>query len=63
MEEKIENWDLILKDVNLTIHKNETIAFVGESGSGKTTLLNLIAGLLEPTTGLYKLDDKKILIH
>lgn len=57
---KYENGDLILKDVNLTIHKNETIAFVGESGSGKTTLVNLIAGLLEPTKGVYKLDDKEI---
>lgn len=57
---KYENGDLILKNVNLTIHKNETIAFVGESGSGKTTLVNLIAGLLEPTTGVYKLDNKEI---
>lgn len=57
---KYENGDLILKDVNLIIHKNETIAFVGESGSGKTTLVNLIAGLLEPTTGVYKLDNKEI---
>ncbi len=57
---KYENGDLILKDINLTIHKNETIAFVGESGSGKTTIVNLIAGLLVPTTGVYKLDDIEI---
>ncbi|MCC6180933.1 MAG: ABC transporter ATP-binding protein [Bacteroidia bacterium] len=57
---KYENGDLILKDINLTIHKNETMAFVGESGSGKTTIVNLIAGLLAPTTGVYKLDDIEI---
>src|SRR5690606_3425999 len=37
----------ILKDISLSICKNETIAFVGESGSGKTTLLNVITGLLQ----------------
>ena len=44
----------ILKDVNLNIRKNESIAFVGESGSGKTTLVNLIAGLfLDEKGGVY----------
>jgi ABC-type multidrug transport system fused ATPase/permease subunit len=35
-----------LKNINLTIPKNKTIAFVGSSGSGKTTLTNIITGLL-----------------
>jgi subfamily B ATP-binding cassette protein MsbA len=43
--------DGILKKINLTIVKNETIAFIGESGSGKTTLVNLISGLLKPSEG------------
>ena len=41
----------ILKDINLNIAKNKTIAFVGESGSGKTTLINVLAGLLRPISG------------
>lgn len=45
-----------LKDICLSIHKNETIAFVGESGSGKTTLLNIICGLLEPDKGNIMVD-------
>ncbi len=31
----------ILKDINLSIEKGETVAFVGMSGGGKSTLINL----------------------
>lgn len=48
----------VLKDINLSIRKNETIALVGESGSGKTTLINLIAGLIEPLGGEILIDNK-----
>ncbi|MBS9523184.1 ABC transporter ATP-binding protein [Litoribacter alkaliphilus] len=46
----------ILTDINLTIRKNETVAFVGESGSGKTTLVNIIAGLMAPDSGNILVD-------
>jgi subfamily B ATP-binding cassette protein MsbA len=46
----------ILQDINLQIHKNQTIALVGESGSGKTTLMNMMAGLLKPTSGEVLVD-------
>lgn len=48
--------DGVLKKLNLTIFKNQTIAFVGESGSGKTTLINLISGLLKPNRGSVLID-------
>lgn len=48
----------VLKDIQLTIHKNESIAFVGESGSGKTTLINLIAGLIPVDSGEILIDGK-----
>ncbi|MBW3496724.1 ABC transporter ATP-binding protein [Bacillus sp. FDAARGOS_1420] len=41
----------ILSDISFTIHENEFIAIVGASGCGKSTLLNIIAGLLESTSG------------
>ncbi len=41
----------VLKGINLTIEKPETLAIVGHSGSGKTTLLTLLAGLDRPTSG------------
>ena len=47
----------VVSNVNLTINKNETIAFVGESGSGKTTLMNIVIGLLKPTEGIIAIDD------
>jgi len=42
---------LALEGVSLDVHREEFIAVVGASGCGKTTLLNLIASLLEPTSG------------
>lgn len=47
----------ILKDINLDIKKNESIAFVGESGSGKTTLVNIIAGLFPVDSGKMTVDN------
>ena len=40
-----------LNGVNLNIADNEFVTVVGPSGCGKSTLLNIIAGLLEPTSG------------
>ena len=50
----------ILKDINLTTKKKETISIVGESGSGKTSLIMLIGGLERPTTGKIYFLDKEI---
>lgn len=46
----------ILKNINLKIVKNETVAFVGESGSGKTTLVNILAGLIPADKGSVSID-------
>ncbi|MBT7993524.1 MAG: ATP-binding cassette domain-containing protein [Bacteroidetes bacterium] len=50
--------ELILKEISLTINKNETVAFVGSSGSGKTTLVNLISGLMPVDSGEFLIDNK-----
>ena len=39
----------VLKNINLEVRENETIALVGESGSGKSTLLRAIVGMYERT--------------
>ena len=49
-----------LNGVSLDIKENEFICVVGPSGCGKSTLLNIIAGLLEPTSGAVYLDGHKI---
>ena len=46
-----------LRNINLSIRKNESIALVGESGSGKTTIVNMIAGLLYQYEGLLSIDS------
>ena len=40
-----------LQDINLEIHKGESIGLVGTNGSGKSTLLKLITGVVTPTEG------------
>jgi len=47
----------ILKDVNFSLQRGETLAIVGASGSGKSTLLSLVAGLDMPTRGTVWLDQ------
>jgi subfamily B ATP-binding cassette protein MsbA len=46
----------VLKHINLTIHKGETIAFVGNSGGGKTTMVNLLPRFYDVTNGAILFD-------
>jgi ABC-type multidrug transport system fused ATPase/permease subunit len=41
----------VLKDINITIEPNQTVAFVGPSGAGKSTMVDIITGLLQPSKG------------
>lgn len=64
-----EGQDYILKNINLEIKRNETVAFVGQNGSGKTTLIKLIMGFYDDYEGniyingieLKKIDQKSLI--
>ena len=50
----------VLKDINLTINKNEVIAILGPSGTGKSTLLRCLNYLTVPTKGIIEIGDIRI---
>jgi len=52
--------DYVLKDINLEIKENQTVAFVGHTGSGKSTIMNLVVKFYEPNKGVLKIDGKDI---
>lgn len=50
-----------LKNINLEINEGELVCLLGPSGCGKTTILNLLAGLLDPTSGEIKFDGESVI--
>lgn len=52
--------DYVLKDINLEIKENQTVAFVGHTGSGKSTIMNLVVKFYEPNKGSLRIGGKDI---
>ncbi|MBM7833263.1 ABC transporter ATP-binding protein [Clostridium sardiniense] len=50
-----------LKSIDLQINEGELICLLGPSGCGKTTILNLLAGLLDPTSGDIRFDNESVI--
>jgi len=50
----------ILKDLNIKINANTSVAFAGSTGAGKTTIANIILGLLKPDTGRIFVDRTEV---
>lgn len=45
-----------LDDINIKFEKGKLYGIMGESGSGKSTLIQIIGLLIEPTSGILKID-------
>lgn len=46
-----------ISDVSLTLEPSEFVSILGPSGSGKSTLLRLLAGVLEPSAGVLRVQQ------
>ncbi len=53
-----EDW--VLKDVNLTIEPNTTVAFVGATGAGKSSIVNLLSRFYEYQKGEIRIGETNI---
>jgi ATP-binding cassette, subfamily B, bacterial PglK len=46
----------VLRDIDLVVHRGDSIGIVGPTGGGKSTLVDVILGLLQPTKGQVLVD-------
>ena len=53
----------VLKDVSLTVWKDDFLGIIGPNGGGKTTLLKVILGLLQPVRYVFIRMGLKFLLY
>ncbi|MCR5742848.1 MAG: ATP-binding cassette domain-containing protein [Lachnospiraceae bacterium] len=56
---KIKN-KTVLENVDMTLETGKIYGLAGENGSGKTMLMRVLSGLIRPSGGKIKLDDREI---
>jgi osmoprotectant transport system ATP-binding protein len=54
----LPNGRTLLADLSLEVNEGETLVLLGRSGSGKTTTMKLINRLLDPTSGVVRVEGK-----
>jgi zinc transport system ATP-binding protein len=43
--------EVVLRNINLTVHAHDFVGVIGPNGGGKTTLVNVILGIIKPMSG------------
>jgi len=54
------SYELVLKNIDLTIKQGQSVALVGPSGGGKSTIVSLLARFYQPTKGQIAIDGHNI---
>jgi len=49
-----------LKDINLSVGRNEIVGLIGDNGAGKSTLIKVMSGVITPTSGRLFVRDQEI---
>ena len=52
------NKDVLFDAINLTVNRQHKIALIGNNGVGKSTLLKIMAGILQPSTGMVNTETR-----
>ncbi|GAA4296841.1 ABC transporter ATP-binding protein [Nibribacter koreensis] len=58
---KVDARGTVLRDISFTQQPKQKIAIAGETGAGKSTLLKIIAGLIQPDTGMVHFEGDRVL--
>lgn len=50
-------------DVNIAVERGQVHAIIGENGAGKSTLMNILAGVIQPTSGEIIINDTRRIFY
>jgi len=58
-----ESGFVALRDVDLSIWRGEIFALLGPNGAGKTTLISIVCGIVNPTSGVARVDGHDVVLE
>src|SRR5690348_3083390 len=52
---------LAVREADLEIHRGAIVSLIGPNGAGKTTFFNVLAGILDPTSGWIEFQGRRMI--